>query len=218
MKDMNIYTTNIKCRNCGKVHPFTMYTLIDPIKQKDAEMKLLSTDYFQDVCPQCHYVQPIAYSCMYHDGERKILIAFADADNDYVRMKTLLTEKQHHTKLDQALNEWLKTCDVRLVRSVYALQEKVLLVHYNYDDRMIEILKYKLLKELRKDRNDIHELLFNTKDDEFIFLHATDAGIVGQTVMQMEMYDAIVEQYEQAVIYSNDIEINQEWAKKIVEA
>lgn len=218
MKDMNVYTVNIKCRNCGKQHPFTMYTLIDPLKQKDAEMKLLSTDYFQDVCPQCHFVQPIAYSCMYHDGERKILIAFADADNDYVRMKKLLTETDHHTKLDIVLNEWLKKCDVRIVRSVYALQEKVLLAHYNYDDHIIEIMKYKVLKEIQKTRSDVKELLFNTKDNQFIFLHATEAGIIGQTEIEMDMYDAIAKEYAQQIIQEDALEIDQKWAKKIVEA
>lgn len=54
MKDMNIYTVNVRCPSCGKQSPFELHTLMDPIKDPQATRKLLSSEYFTHVCPHCH--------------------------------------------------------------------------------------------------------------------------------------------------------------------
>ena len=43
MKDMNIYTANVRCPSCGKQSPFELHTLMDPIKDPQATRKLLSS-------------------------------------------------------------------------------------------------------------------------------------------------------------------------------
>ena len=94
MKDMNIYTVNVRCPSCGKQSPFELHTLMDPIKDPQATRKLLSSEYFTHVCPHCHQVQPLSYSCMYHDGTKKLLVAYGDNEKDYNDMKASLTSKK----------------------------------------------------------------------------------------------------------------------------
>ena len=84
---------------------------------------------------------------MYHDGSKKLLVAYGDNEKDYNDMKASLTSKKKDTKLDEVLTNWLENCDVRLVKDVFSLQEKVLLSHLNLDDKIIEIARFLKMQE-----------------------------------------------------------------------
>lgn len=217
MKEMNVYKVNVKCHACGKENPFTIHALIDTAKDPDAETKLFQGEYFNYVCPVCHQVQPVTYSCMYHDGRRKLLIGFADSEADYAEMKDALACVKRKDKLDEVLAKWLETCEVRIVRSEYALQEKVLIAHFGLDDRIIEIARYRVLKELCKNRNDICDLYFNTQGDAYVFLIATEKGMNETYTFTKEMYDELAKEYAHILQQDTSIEINQKWAETVVE-
>lgn len=217
MKDMNVYKVNVKCHACGKDSPFTMHTLIDTAKDPNAETKLFQGEYFNHVCPICHQVQPVTYSCMYHDGKRKLLIGFADSEKDYSMMKETLAGTKKSDKLDEVLAKWLETCEVRIVRSEYALQEKVLIAHFGLDDRIIEIARYRVRKALQKDRKDIVDLYFNTQGNAYVFLIATETDMSETYTFTKEMYDELANTYQKELQEDMSIEVDQKWAEKIVE-
>lgn len=212
MNDMNIYKVNVKCHACGKTGPFVMHTLIDTAKDIHAESKIFSGEYFTYVCPICHQVQPISYSCMYHDGKRKLLIGFADSEKDYADMKIVLSGTEHKNQLDDVLSKWLEACEVRIVRSEYALQEKVLIAHFDLDDRIIEIARYLAKKELGC--KDI--LYFNTKDDGYVFMENVDGVMQDVYTISQEMYDALAEKYKSILETQHCLEIDHKWAESVL--
>ena len=213
MKDMNVYQTNIKCPNCGTDIPFTMHTLIDTAKDPNAFQKLISNTYFTYVCPKCKIVDYVTYSFMYHDGANKLLIACADSDKDYMEMKEALSGKRKNNELDKVLSEWLSRCEVRLVRGVYAVQEKALISYAKLDDRVIELMKYQMKKELGKDA----ELLFNTEEGNFVILIYTENGLEDKRTVSKEYIDEIQQKYKDVLENDQCIEINEHWAKQIIE-
>ncbi len=214
---MNVYTVNVKCPSCGKDSPFTMHTLIDTAKDPNALSKLLNGDYFNHVCPSCKTVRPVTYSCMYHDGSNKVLIGFADSEKDYEDMKDSLSGERKNDKLDEVLSQWLSTSEVRIVRSDYALQEKALISYIGLDDRIIELERYSLLKELKKTRNDVVDLLFNTGNNEKYFLVLTETDISEKLPFTDERYQQIQETYKEVLENSNEQVIDSNWAKKVIE-
>ena len=217
MKDMNIYTVNAKCPSCGKQSPFELHTLMDPIKDPQATRKLLSSEYFTHVCPHCHQVQPLSYSCMYHDGTKKLLVAYGDNEKDYNDMKVSLTSKKKDTKLDEVLTNWLENCDVRLVKDVFSLQEKVLLSHLKLDDKIIEIARFLKMQELKASFPEMLDLYFNTDGDDYVFLVVEENGIREKVPFTKEEYESIQKEYQNKIISDQSIEIDLDWAKSIVE-
>lgn len=215
--DRNIYQTKVKCPSCGKEDDFKIHALIDTTKDVNAENKIFQSSYFSHVCPQCGTVQPISYSCMYHDSSRKLLIGFADTDNDYEEMKETLSGVKKDTKLDEVLSKWLETCTVRLVRSEMELQEKVLIKHLDLDDRVIEIARQRLLKQLEVKGETTEFLMFNTIDGGYAFLSFNENGIDKTIGFSKEAYDSIEKEFEDKLQDETTLEINAEWAKSIVE-
>lgn len=214
--ERNIYQTKVKCPSCGKEDDLEIHALIDTTKDVNAENKIFQSSYFSHVCPQCGTVQPISYSCMYHDTARKLLIGFADTDKDYEEMKVTLSGTKTDTKLDEVLSKWLETCTVRLVRSEYELQEKVLIKHFDLDDRVIEIARNKILKELEDSGKKVEDLLFNTQDNSYLFMILTDQGIESSIKFNNDAYHEIEEEYKDILSSDKSIEVNKEWASKIL--
>ncbi len=213
MKDMNVYTTHIKCRNCGKEIPFTMHTLIDTAKDPNAFQNLLSNAYFTYVCPKCKVADYVTYSFMYHDGANKLLIACADSEKDYKEMKKALSGERKNNELDKVLAEWLSKCEVRLVRGEYELQEKALISYLKLDDRVVELIKYQIKKGLPKDV----DLLFNTDEERYVLLVFTEKGLEDKIPLTKTEIENVQEKYKD--VFENDqcIEINEHWAKQIIE-
>lgn len=215
-EERNIYSTKVKCPSCGKEDAFGIHALIDTSKDLNAENAIFQSSYFSHVCPQCGTVQPISYSCMYHDGSRKLLIGLADNKKDYMEMKEILCGKKQETKLDEVLSKWLETCTVRLVQSEFELQEKVLIKHFDLDDKVIEIARKKILDELKESRKDIEDLLFNTQDNQYMFMILSDKGIESSILFHEDAYKEIEEEYKDILETDHSIEINRDWANHIL--
>lgn len=215
-EDRNQYRTEFQCPACGKRDTFVMHTLIDTGKDPDAEQKIFNGDYFAHTCSRCHTVTPVLYSCMYHDSKRKLLIGLADSEKDLEEMRLTLNGSYHRDQLDDVLHDWLKTCTVRLVRSEYELQEKVLIAHFNLDDRVIELARKIVRNELAEKREDIEHLYFNTAKGGYVFLIGTKEGIDGMIPFSDEMYQEIAGQYKDVLAEDTSIEINEEWAEEVL--
>ena len=132
-------------------------------------------------------------------------------------MKTSLTSKKKDTKLDEVLTNWLENCDVRLVKDVFSLQEKVLLSHLNLDDKIIEIVRFLKMQELKASFPEMLDLYFNTDGDDYVFLVVEENGIREKVPFTKEEYESIQKEYQNKIVSDQSIEIDLDWAKSIVE-
>lgn len=213
-KDITRYKTEVICPSCGLRDKFIMHTLIDTRKDPDAENKIFQGTYFTHVCRRCHDEENITYSCMYHDGNRKLLIGFADSEKDLEEMRLTLNGQYHRDQVDEVLQKWMNVCTVRLVKSEYQLQEKVLIAHFDLDDRVIELARYAMKQELLKTRDDITGLYFNTTEGGYGFTIGTEEGLEGTIPFTKEMYEEIKEKYHDLLEHDTSIEIDEDWAEE----
>lgn len=211
----NEYKTKIICPICGKEETVTIHTLIDSTRDASVERKVLSGEVFSHKCSYCHEEFPVNYSCLYHDGKRKLLVFFASDEKNLIEMRARVNGKYRNDRLEKTLNEWMDHCIVRIVTSEYQLQEKILIAHFDLDDRVVEILRNQIEKGLLKERNDVKELLFNTGADGFEFLILTENGIEGSVPVTDEMYVEMKNRYPSL---SEDIcyEIDRLWAENYI--
>lgn len=209
---MNQYKATVVCPHCGKKENIRIQSLLDTSEDPSLEEKVLSGACFTHTCSRCHGTYPIVYSCMYHDSQRKLLISLSENEKDLEEMRLRLNGRYHADRLDETLNGWLQNCHVRIVTGEYQMQEKILMAHFGLDDRIVEMGRYELLKELQEQRNDIQDLLFNTDGENYVFLVLTDHGIDGSVPFTDEMYDSFAKKYPD-ILKDESIEINPEWAE-----
>ena len=188
---MNQYKATVVCPHCGKKENIRIKSLLDTSEDPSLEEKVLSGACFTHTCSRCHGTYPIVYSCMYHDSQRKLLISLSENEKDLEEMRLRLNGRYHADRLDETLNGWLQNCHV---------------------DRIVEMGRYELLKELQEQRNDIQDLLFNTDGENYVFLVLTDHGIDGSVPFTDEMYDSFAKKYPD-ILKDESIEINPEWAE-----
>ena len=138
---LNEYTTEVTCAECGHTGTYVMRTLIDTAKDKDAINKILDARWFTYTCPKCKERTIVTHTCLFHDTERKVLIALADSEEDYEKISGWMKGTYQKDELEQALLNMMRGSDCRLVRNLHEFQEKVLLHVLGMDDRVIEMCK-----------------------------------------------------------------------------
>ena len=212
---MNEYKTKVICPVCGKEEEITIQTLIDSTRIASVERDVLSGKVFSHTCSFCHEEYPVSYSCRYHDGKRKLLVFMADNEKDLIEMRNRVNGKYSNDRLEQTLNNWLDNCTVRIVTSEYELQEKILIAHFGLDDKVVELARSIVGKQLREQQNDSKDILFNRSEDGFAFLIVTENGITGSIPFSDDMYESLKNRFPN-LKDDNCYEIDRLWAENFL--
>jgi len=214
----NTYHVQLSCPHCGRKSTYTMRTLIDTGIDPHAEGKLFSGGLFRSTCPFCHKNQEVSYSCMYHDHARKLLIGYADNEKDEAEMRLRMNGSFHQDELDDALKEWTSACTTRIVTSINDFQEKVLIFHFNLDDRLIELAKYmtRMIAEEQQPELKMDILLFNHDETGYSFIALNEDGVTGKLPFSKESYLFLEKKYGLRLMEENHLSIDQAWAESFV--
>lgn len=185
----NEYTTAVKCHACGHTGQYVMRTLIDTAKDKDAVNQILDARWFTYTCPQCKERTIVTHTCLFHDTNRKVLIALADSEEDYAMVSEWMKGTYQKDELEQALVKMIREGDCRLVTNLHEFQEKVLLHVLQLDDRVIELCK--VMTEMILVQNQmishVEHIYFNTDGDEYIFMIDTGEEDMASTKLPKGM-------------------------------
>ena len=144
-----------QCPSCGKYFDYALYPEIRIPGDNKLKKKVLNRDLFFPKCPSCGEVFKLRASCMYRNDDRREMFIVTDAKEGELEklMKTgaltfndIMTEEEASAFLAGLLKR-------RIVYDVDSFREKIMLSDYNYDDRIIELMKLSLSKILEKDVN-----------------------------------------------------------------
>ena len=214
------FEAEIACEACGKSFAITCHSLIDVMKDPQAPQKVLDASWFAFVCPYCGEENIVLFPCLYHDGLKKVLIGYADREENggrrYREMKQMLEGTgKNRSQYDRAVNGWLENSTVRMTDDFSDFQEKVLITYLGLNDRVIEIAKYMTCAALEqagkiKHADHIH---FNMIDGQMKFI-IEDGDVTGQADLRQDMYDDIARTVEPGMPRST--EINQAWVNNVL--
>ena len=205
------YSTEIRCPHCMHKGKFRMTTLMDTHEDPDAAKKIMSGDCFSFTCSHCNAVQFLSYTCLYHDGSRKLLIGCADTQKDFERMVQQMNGEKTETKLDLAVSEWMKDCTSRITAGPAEFQESVLIHELGLDDRIIQIAKVLLLDEAGIDDPDAY---FNTDGENYVITAYSDNQEINLS-FDMKEYDMLVSAYHEQL--EEVLVCSQSWAREFLE-
>ena len=141
---METITRPMFCPYCGNIFHVTLHTEIIIPGEEALKKKILNKTMHFPKCPSCRNELKIKGNCLYINETRGELYALAEDENETI--ENLMKVGDSHSFLKGYLKR-------RLVYNVDAFREKILLSDYNYDDRIVELMKLELSKGIEKENH-----------------------------------------------------------------
>ncbi|HJJ48125.1 MAG TPA: CpXC domain-containing protein [Methanocorpusculum sp.] len=143
----------ITCPKCGARQEFTLYPTING-NNADLREKFLDGSLTTITCSECGFSGAVEYPMFYHDMDEKYSIFFhPDADE---RTAVLPPTLPAHM---------IKEFRLRLVHTQDAFREKIFIFRDKLDDRIVELVKDAILKEMdAKKEEKMPDALFYAQD------------------------------------------------------
>ena len=132
----------VTCPNCGGEHPATVRSSIDTKQDPELKKAVRDRSAFLFTCPSCGGKSYLDYGLLYHQVEDKIIIRYADSDEQAEEASGVLSLEDPSGMLqDVHKGNYL----IRIVRTQNELREKLSIFDEGLDDRIIEIFKIYVL-------------------------------------------------------------------------
>lgn len=153
----------ITCPKCGHKQEATLWSSVNVTRDSWAKAKVLDQSLFQFTCEECGNSAPLAYPCLYHDMENKLMIYliphFTEKD-----MQMLDGSAADQSRADGYT--------LRMVGTANELAEKVVIFQNGRDDRVIELCKLYIHQQLGRQRPDFiaQDIFYNKGKEELILL------------------------------------------------
>ena len=146
-------TKSVICPFCNKEFDYILCASITIPGDKSKKRKVLDKTLFYPKCPHCGERIKLKPHCIYRNETKKELFIVTDDPNTELEnmMKTgdILFGTLHSD--DDIIQFMMGRYKRRVVYDVDTFREKILLSDYNYDDRIIELMKVPLSKMLENE-------------------------------------------------------------------
>ena len=150
---MKSETKIITCPRCGTKQEFTLFPVING-SNPDLREKFLDGSLTTLTCPECGFSGVVEYPLVYHDIEEKFSIFFEPGGES--RTADLSHTLPAHLESEMRL---------RLVHTQDDFREKIYIFRDKLDDRVVELVKDAILKEMEaKKEKVIPEALYYAED------------------------------------------------------
>ena len=144
------------CSKCGKEHTVKIYKSINVAQDPELKTKVLDGSLFLWECPDCGTSNLVAYDCLYHDPEEKIMVWMLPFGEPEGAEKTAIMNQA------RAMGEYR----LRIVKNAGDLMEKLIIFESGLDDRCMELVKYVAGKEM-PGVSRLH--FYRMQDDAMVF-------------------------------------------------
>ncbi|MBO4908022.1 MAG: hypothetical protein J5476_01950 [Lachnospiraceae bacterium] len=205
----------VTCPKCNNEHPFTMWRSINT--QLDPEMRAAVKDRsaFLFECPTCGEKTYVDYGTLYHQMEDKIMIHYANSDENAEEIYNMLKEDDPDGMgMFRSMRE--ENYLIRIVRSQNELREKINIFDAGLDDRIIEIIKLFLVAKYQEDHpgHQSIALYFRQEEDKGIIEIYADNQYAGNYVIPEGFYEDLSKQYEGKIpdMRKDEPFIDRQWA------
>lgn len=204
----NFLTTSkeesLTCPKCGKMHNLSKYSVINVTEKPEYKEKLLKNQLFLFECDECGLKAPLTYDCIYIDRKKKLAIAMALEEPE--EWKAALKELSDLTGYQK-----------RIVDNINDMKEKILISDNLMDDRIVEMSKVMLLKQLENEMKDdvLQNVLFDYSGSEKFFIVFFEKKGIGRVPFSIDFYRG-VEQTWRSKLDSDSVndfmKVDMQWA------
>ena len=144
-----------QCPFCKKIFDYTMYPEIRIPGDSKLKKKVLNKTLFFPTCPYCKQEFKLKPICIYrNDSKREWFIVTDSKDHAIEKMMKTGDLRFNDIMTDNDVVDFMKGLYTRrVVYDVDSFREKILLSDYNYDDRIIELIKLSLSGLLERENH-----------------------------------------------------------------
>ncbi len=125
----------ITCPWCNTTQNFIVWNSVNTLLDPDMKEKVLDKSIFNITCVKCHTSSLVQYSLLYHDQRERFMIWLIPSEED-----------NRSPEIPENVVP-LPGYKLRLVKTINRLIEKIFILDLKLDDRIIELIKYKVWKE-----------------------------------------------------------------------
>lgn len=195
---MKTVLIELRCPMCGAIFHKKSETLLLHGFESNDEARLRDGTFFTAHCPICGKESKILHNFLYIDKEHHFAI--------------LVKSRKDMVESDQELYARDAHLRKRYVSKVDEIPEKIRVLEDGLDDRVIEILKLKLLRQYQRKTPDVKNVIYHDSDRQsetlwFDILYTDREDIVG---IEKISYDRILKQLP--VDGMRFVEIDRDWA------
>lgn len=206
---------SVTCPHCRETTDTSIWSSINTMLDPEMKAAVRDRSAFLFTCPHCGTKTYLNYGFLYHQMEDKIMIHYADSDEDAEKIDAILTGKDDpkgmmaYFRKDNYL--------IRVVRSQNELLDKLAIFDAGLDDRIVEIFKLYVLAKLQEDPAREHssiKLLFFANDGKYFIQVLTDGKTDGVYEMPGDLYEELKDDYAPHLndMRHDDFHIDRSWA------
>ena len=187
----------VTCVHCLGTGIKKIYPMINGNEDLVAKDILFEEELFLYRCPHCGHYQKISYECLYYDDKLKYAVALSRDGHKFLK------------KLKLELGGY----QIRFVREISELKEKIVIKENNLDDRIIEIMKYNVRNSLTSKAT--YNLVLTSSEEglQFVLLYP-DREVI--KTFAFSMYDYLVIEKKYLDYLDNDYIVDALFASKSV--
>ena len=214
----------LPCPRCQSAVPFELTEFIDLGRDADAKAKLLRGTLFTAECPACGAKFLAPFPVLVHVPAMHAMVQFSPLaegeslqDRENAMMGGLAEQQALFARFMPDLSAKMDM-PLRLAISPVELFEKVSVLDAGLDDRVLEIMKLLMLRELETDPDwaDVRGFLFSrVKDDEALLALDGSRRVVARFPFDRAMFDDIAGQLTFAD--NRHVRIDAAWAQHVLD-
>ena len=212
----------VTCPSCNAEGEFLLWESINTTLDPEMKIKVRNGEAFKYKCEKCGNIAAVNYSTLYHQMEDHIMIQLNLGDNleeSIEFMKGIFRNSDGEiVELDIKLDDDYQN---RVVTSMNTFKEKLNIIDYGLDDKVIELMKLFMLAQLGENNPDVNvlELLFDINESGApLFAVHMDDGKWGTTSYPQDLYDYIKEKFAAIIENDKEVVIDLNWAMEILKS
>lgn len=187
-------TVQVACPACKKESDYTIWESVNTAIDPEMKAAVRNRSAFLFTCPECGEKTYVDYSFLYHQMEDRIMIHYANTEENAENIYNLVTGKEMPGMAKDLFDHGYL---IRIVRSQIELREKLAIFDAGLDDRIVELFKLYVLAAFQKDNPDcrITELLFFSEGGKHCIQIFADCKPKGTAELTPAVYDILTNDY-----------------------
>ena len=204
----------MRCPECGETGLLPLYESVNVTLDPDLKNEVLDGGLFTWVCPVCGRSTRVSYPFLYHDMARRVMIHYLPDGADSDELAALAGASGLFRGSAYTL---------RTVRTYEELLEKICIFDLEMDDRVIELCKDVLIRELSEEHPelDIRRALIDIRQERvyvaFIDVDSDVFAIELPDDLYNRIYDLVCDNLD-ALSPDSFARIDADWARGVLAA